>query len=165
MKSADKFLIGIITGIAILVIVVFAIAYLRPKPGYISDETPEGVIHNYFYALQQEDYGRAYSYLSPTIKGYPNSNEAFANDVHSNAWIFNSFGSDVSLSIISADPIGNNATVKVRKSTFNQGVLFGDEYSTTFDVYLQRVSSDSAWKIIQADEYWVRCWNTKVNCP
>ena len=73
MKSTDKFLISIVIGIMLLVVVAFGIAFLRPEPTYQSEDTPEGVVHNYLMALQREEYYRAYSHLSPVIPGYPDS--------------------------------------------------------------------------------------------
>jgi len=46
MKITDKFLIGSVAGVILLVSVAFAVAFLRPKPTYQSDDTPEGVAHN-----------------------------------------------------------------------------------------------------------------------
>jgi len=77
MKNTDKFLVGIVVGVVVLVATAFAVALLRPKPTYQLEDTPKGVAHNYLLALQQEDYKRAYGYLSPTIEGYPTSAEAF----------------------------------------------------------------------------------------
>jgi hypothetical protein len=71
MKSTDKFLIGIVVGIVLLVVAAFVITLARPEPTYQVEGTPESVAHNYLLALQKEDYQRAYGYLSPTLKGYP----------------------------------------------------------------------------------------------
>lgn len=164
MKNTDKFLIGIVVGIVILVIVVFAVAYFKPKPDYLPEDTPEGVTNNYLFALRQEDYTRAYSYLSPMINGYPHSAEDFANDVQSNSWYFNSYQGDVSLAVASVSTSGSLSIVSVDEISFNQVVLFGNNYTDTFEVRLQRVNPTSSWKIVDADDYWAPCWNKKGGC-
>ena len=88
MKSTDRFLIGIVIGVVVLVIAAFGVAFLGPKPAYQSDDTPEGVAHNYLLAIQREDYARAYGYLSPDLRGYPASDEQFIEDMYTGLWPF-----------------------------------------------------------------------------
>lgn len=61
----DKFLLGILAGIATLILVALAVFLLRPETlQYQPDDTPQGVVHNYMVALYQQDYFKAYSYLA-----------------------------------------------------------------------------------------------------
>ncbi len=61
----DRFLIGILVGIAVLVVVALAVFFLRQNSqSYISEDTPEGVVHNYVLAILDGDYKKAYSYLA-----------------------------------------------------------------------------------------------------
>ena len=30
---------------------------------YVAEDTPEGIVHNYVFAIQQDDFERAYNYL------------------------------------------------------------------------------------------------------
>ena len=55
MKSPDKFLIGIIIAVVVLLAVVFGVILSRPAVEYQSEDTPAGVAHNYLLALQDED--------------------------------------------------------------------------------------------------------------
>ncbi len=61
----DRFLIGILAGIGVLVVLSLAIYFVR-RGGleYGGEDTPEGVVQNYVIALQRSDYARAYSYLA-----------------------------------------------------------------------------------------------------
>jgi hypothetical protein len=61
----DRFLIGILVGIVVLIVVSLA-AFLiqRDSQNYVAETTPDGVIHNFFYAYLGGDYERAYSYLA-----------------------------------------------------------------------------------------------------
>ena len=61
----DRFLTGILIGIAVLVVLALAVFFMRSgTPTYVSDDTPEGVVHNYVLAVLNKDYERAYSYLA-----------------------------------------------------------------------------------------------------
>ncbi|MEK6256736.1 MAG: hypothetical protein N2C13_05395, partial [Chloroflexota bacterium] len=68
MKSPDKFLIAIVVGIVALVLVVFAVTLARGAPEYKAHDNPEGGDFNYLQAIHNEDYKRAYSYLSSNLK-------------------------------------------------------------------------------------------------
>jgi len=163
MKSTDKFLIGIVGGVILLIVVAFAVAFLRPKPTYLPDDTPEGVAHNYLFALQQKDYARAYGYLSPTISGYPKSAEVFADDVNDYSWYFGEASN--TLQVESSSTTGNRAVVSVRETVFYEGGLFNSsQYANTFEMTLRRDPKSGAWKIVESDSYWAWCWSNRGGC-
>ncbi|HSL44070.1 MAG TPA: hypothetical protein VK897_11605, partial [Anaerolineales bacterium] len=61
----DRFLTGILVGIAILVVVALAVFFLRrDNQSYVSEDVPEGVVHNYVLAVINGDYQKAYGYLA-----------------------------------------------------------------------------------------------------
>jgi len=61
----DRFLTGILVGIGLLVVVALAVFFTRKdSQTYVSDTTPEGVVHNYVLAVLNKDYEKAYSYLA-----------------------------------------------------------------------------------------------------
>ncbi len=61
----DRFLIGILVFIGLLVVTSLVLFLIRRQgPAYVAEGTPEGVIHNYVVALQNRDYARAYSYVA-----------------------------------------------------------------------------------------------------
>lgn len=164
MKTTDKFLIGIVAGVVLLVGVAFAVVLLRPKPAYRADDTPENVAHNYLLALQQSDYERAYGYLSPTIRGYPDTAESFIEDINDYNWTFHQEDS-ITLSVGSARITGERATVTVQKKVFYEGGLLGSsDYTDTFDVTLRRDATSGVWKIIDSEDYWAYCWDNKNGC-
>jgi hypothetical protein len=164
MKSTDKFLIGLVSGIVLLVVVAFAVALLRPRPTYQPEDTPDGVVHNYLFALQEENYDRAYGYLSPTIKGYPDSTDAFIEDIHIYDFLYRSDES-VTFEVESARVADDRAVVIVRETTFyGRGLFNNNEFTSSFDVILVRDAGSGAWKIISSDSYWVDCWNDEDGC-
>jgi hypothetical protein len=62
----DRFLIGILIFIAILVIAALTIFFVRQDTTatYQPDDTPEGVVYNFALAIQSKDVERAYAYLA-----------------------------------------------------------------------------------------------------
>ena len=73
---------SIVVGIVLLIIVAL-VAVLTRSPqneDYVADDTPQGVVHDYFLAIQRKDYDRAYSYLSDDLKSKPDLNQ-FIRDI------------------------------------------------------------------------------------
>lgn len=156
MKNPDKFLIGIVAGILLLIVVAFVVVLARPQPEYRNDDSPEAVVHNYLLALRLGDYERAREYLSPRLKGYPKDAEALADDVdeHSRLRFDNR---DVTLDTQSAVIRGNTATVEVLESSFTGGGLFDSgNYNRRFDMKLRQENGE--WKLVDGDNYWTSCW-------
>ena len=165
MKGTDKFLVGIVAGIVLLVGAVLVVAFLRPnQPAYQPDDMPEGVAHNYLLALQLDEYERAYEYLLPTLPGYPDSLDAFERDIDDRRWNFGYGGHDVSLAIESVDVRGDRATIVVRSTQFSRGGLFDSGQSSyTFEMTLRREAG--AWKVAESNRYWASCWEWSEGCP
>ncbi len=164
MKGTDKFLIGIVAGVVILVGAVLAIALLRPNEmSYQPDDAPEGVANNYLLALQLEEYDRAYGYLSPTLPGYPDDLEAFERNVKDNRWSFGYYDDEVSFAVDAVDVSGDKAKIVVLKSEFHRGDLFeSGQYSNTFEMTLRR--EGGVWKVADSDRYWAGCWEKQDGC-
>lgn len=163
MKSTDKFLTGIVIAVVLLVGVAFAVAFLRPKPTYRSEDAPEGVAHNYLLALQQANYERAYGTLAPTISGHPASAQAFADDIRNYSWNFRLDDTSTTLTVEAARITGDQAAVTVRETHFNQGGLFeSSQYTNTFEMRLRR--EEGVWRIIGAESYWASCWDDQDGC-
>jgi hypothetical protein len=162
MKSTDRVLAGIVAGMALLVVSGLAVALLKSKPAYQSDTSPEGAANNYLLALQQGDYERAYGYLSPKIKGYPDSAGELAEAVSDNRYQFDVTNS-ASLNVQATHVNGPIARVVVYRQVFHQNGLF-DSYQTedTFDMHLVRI--EERWLIEDSERYWARCWNQAGGC-
>lgn len=164
MKSPDKFLIGIIIGVVILLAVVFGVILTRSGEEYQAEDTPEGVAHNYLLAMQNEDYTRAYGYLSPNLKGYPESAIEFKRHVERDRWRFRT-DSSISLAVESSFFVGDGsmAYVNVRETTFYSRDLFASsQRSMDFEIFL--VLEDGQWKIMDSDFYFSSCWTNYPGC-
>ena len=161
-KSIDKFLLAIVIGAVLLVVIVFIITLTKPKQDYLLEDTPEGVAHNYLFALDQGDYPRAYSYLSPKIEGIPENSEEFKKNIGDYSFQFD-FDNITGLQFASDYSGEKNATVTVQKTTFSEGGIFGsNEYTRSFEMDLDLENGD--WKITDSESYFVWCWHNEDGC-
>ena len=162
MKKADKFLIGIVIAIILIVVAAFVVTMTRPEETYLAEDSPENIVHNYLLAIQREEYERAYRYLWPQIIHYPASQLIFEQDIEYYSWTFGE-GQDITLSVKGATIRENLATVEVLESRFYGGNLFDSGQSvSTFK--LELILRDGEWKIKDGDAYFVWCWTAKEGC-
>ncbi len=164
MKSTDRLLFGIVTGSVVLVAAALVVALTRAEPTYKSDDTPEGVAHNYLFALQREELDRAYLYISPSVKNYPVSASQFSDLVMQNHWIIGSDVEDtVRLHVDSSKNTGRLATVYVRETRFSpRGLFSGGQDTQTFRMHLQIEAGE--WKIRNGERYWLHCLQERDGC-
>lgn len=104
----DKFLTGILIGIGALIVLALILFFARQdESAYVSDSTPEGVVHNYVLATLNKDYEKAYSYLAE-LDNKPTEEEfrqSFLNGMVN--------PQNVGVEISDVETIGNNATVNL----------------------------------------------------
>jgi hypothetical protein len=64
----DRFLVGILIFIGLLVVAALALFFIRrDNQVYVAEDTPDNIIRNYALALQKQDFQRAYTYLEDTV--------------------------------------------------------------------------------------------------
>lgn len=163
MKTTDKFLIGIVAGIVLLIVIALVVALGKTEDTYLDQNTPESVVHDYLLALQSEDYPKAYSYLSSTIKGYPRTAGKFTADID-NMWELQTISKNT-FTIDSAEitPKGDTAAVVVGMTNLRGGGLFNTrQYYSTFGVDLILVKGQ--WKIEHSDRFFAWCWLGQGGC-
>lgn len=147
----DRFLTGILIGIAVLVVVALAVFFIRrDTQSYISEETPEGVVHNYVLAVLNGDYQKAYGYLAdlenkPT---YEEFRDAFVKGVVNP----NNSAVDVGQSDV------NNDTASVEVAMlYNPSDPFSTGYRDVQRAIL--VMQEGAWKISSMPGYYYWDYN------
>lgn len=161
-KSVDKFLLAIVIGAILLVIIVFIITLTKPKPDYLPENTPEGAAHNYLFALEKGDYSRAYSYLSPNIKGYPDDSDEFIKSIGDYSVQFN-LDRVTSLQFEPMFSGEESAIITIKETTFSEGGIFGSsEYTRSFEMNLDLENDE--WKITESDRYFAWCWHQEDGC-
>lgn len=130
----DRFLTGILVGIAVLVVVALAVFFIRrDTQTYVAEDTPEGVVHNYVLAVLNGDYQKAYGYLAdlehkPTyeqfrdafIKGIVNPNNS-AVDIGDSEINTDTASVDVALIYNPSDPFSTGYRDVQRAILVKQG--------------------------------------------
>ncbi len=154
----DRFLIGILIGIAVLVVVALVIFFIRKDNlNYVSDETPQGVVQNYVVALHKRDFDRAYSYLA-NLSNKPNPETFRSAFLNHNVDPANA-GLEIGKVEISADT-----------ASVNLGIIFSpnDPFSSGYQNsdYAQLVRQNGAWKIKQLPyNFWSYDWYQPTAIP
>lgn len=162
MKSYDKFLVAIVVGAGLLIVAAFAIMLLRPKAEYHSEDSPEGIAHNYLLAVQKGDYERAYGYLAPSLSGIPGDLEEFIENIEDRSWSFR-LDTDATLQVESVRTTGDLAVVTIRETRFYASGIF-DNYQETDTFKMDLSPYDSAWRITDSERYFARCWDVIGGC-
>ena len=148
----DRFLTGILISIGILVVAALAMFFIRrDDQAYLSDDTPEGVVHNYVVSILNKDYEKAYGYLAD-LDNKPTFEE------FRNAFVTGMLGSDTSaIDVGQADIGGDEAIVEVAM-IYNPSDPFSTGYRDVQNAIL--VKQDGAWKLSSMPVYflWDHNW-------
>ena len=150
----DRFLIGILVGIALLVLIALGLFITRKgEQDYGPDDTPQGVIRNYVLALEKGEFQRAYGYLydaqdKPDLEQFRQSFLTNRLDT-----------SGVALQIGQVREVGAEAIVELVVIHGGSGP-FNDVYRENTRALLE-MDSTGAWKIVNLPyPYWNWDWYT-----
>jgi hypothetical protein len=141
----DRFLIGILLGIGVLVVAALILFVIRQgKADYSDDSTPAGVLQNYFIAIQKRDYERAYNSLAdqpgkPSLSQFQQSFLSYQQEALS--------GSAVEIDQVVLDQQNQTATVQVTilNSTRDLFETAVRSHETATLIY-----QNGAWKVLSA---------------
>jgi hypothetical protein len=147
----DRFLMGILGIIAVLVVVAVILFFVRGgEQGYQPEDTPEGVLYNYILALQQDDFNRAYGYLQEAER---------KPDLATFRQAFLSNQLDISQVIVrmgEVEQMGEEATIAIVLS-HHSGEPFGSGWSETASALLIKQAGE--WKLAYLPyPYWGWDW-------
>lgn len=148
----DRFLTGILIGIGVLVVVALVVFFTRKDTQtYVSEDVPEGVVHNYVLAVLNKEYEKAYGYLAD-LKNKP-TYEEFRRPFLNGYVNPDTTAVDVGVSEIS----GDEASVEVSQ-IYNSGDPFSSGYRDTQRAILVR--QNGAWKLsnMPAYNFWDYSW-------
>ena len=124
---------------------------------YLLDERS----NNYLLALRNREFARAWTYLSPSLAGYPSTSERLTDDVMSRADRFGlGSGEPATLQVRpEISESGDSAVVNVDETRFVQNGLF-DSGESTIPLTVQLRRDAGAWQIVDVDpeRYWDDCW-------
>ena len=148
----DRFLIGILIGIVILIVIALGLFFMRQDTQtYRPDDTPEGVAYNYALAVINKDYEKAYGYLAdldhkPT---YEQFREAFFSSMVNPR--------DVGLDVGEAEVDGDDALVELTL-IHSPSDPFSGGYSNTDRAQLVRQNGKWKLKHMPTYNFWEYNW-------
>jgi hypothetical protein len=154
----DRFLLGILVGIGVLVVLAILLFSLRQgQATYVVDDNPKGVLQNYVLALYKMDYPRAYAYLAEG-QGKPDLLH-FRQTFTVQRFDISNFGMQIGDVTINAD----EAAVSVTMVNAGNGP-FNDVNRNIQTAVLRRQSG--AWKIANMPyPYWDYSWYQLLPTP
>ena len=152
----DKFLLGIISGIIVLVAVALAIFLTRQGVAldYLAEDQPKGVVFNYILALHNGDFEKAYGYLSD------GENKPSITRFRQNLLVNQQQWKNSSVDILE-DLISTDYAVVIVYSNFSSGGMFSGGYSNGETASLEKTGGE--WRIISMPYlYWSYDWYQPV---
>jgi hypothetical protein len=155
----DRFLIGILIGIGVLVVIALVMFFTRRSTAeYVADDTVEGVLHNYVLAVQKQDYEKAYSYLAE--KKEKPSYETFRRSFIQNYVTPGQSG----VEIVDTNIDGDEAIVNLSVVYLSSDPFSGGSYTSPGTALL--VKQNGQWKIYQMPyNYWAYDWYQPTPIP
>jgi len=148
----DRFLLGILIGIAILVLLALLVFFLRPDGLQYSadDTTPEGVVRNFIVAIHLQDYQKAYDYLAED--DYKPTFDQFSQPFQ----LKYITPADSGIEIVGASISGERATAQV-SVIYNARDPFAGSYRSSDQAVL--ILQSGQWKIRQMPyPFWYYGW-------
>ena len=137
----DRFLTGILIGMVVLVITAVGLFLLRGgEQRYLDENTPEAVVLDYVFALQNRDFQRAYQYLPENYAAY--QKPSFTE--------FRSYfnyeqGANTGIQVLSVEAQDGFAWVEI-ETVQSSGGLFGGIYRSQEFANLI-LDDDGKWKL------------------
>lgn len=129
--KTDRFLIGILIGVVVLLVVAgLSLLVLRQPPRQLPADSPGGTIQRFYSALEQRNYSQAYDLLSDKMEHKP-TRDAFTRYMADQF----TYGTQTARVRIDSEQInGATATITVR-ATYNYGsgppLVGSNEYTAT----------------------------------
>jgi len=153
----DRFLTGILVGIGLLVVVALAVFFSRrDMQTYISEDAPEGVVHNYVLAVLDKDYEKAYGYLAELE--YKPTYEEFRR-----AFLNGEVNPDNQAVDIGASDIEDDIATVELELIYNSSDPFSTGYRNMMTADLVR--QGGAWKLTLMPQYNFWGYNWYVEPP
>lgn len=155
MKALDRWLIGIIVLVAVIVIAALGVVLTTDEPAYLTEDTPEAIVHNYLLAIQREDDDRALSYLAPTLSGLPADGREMAESISYEAGILR----NASFSVQSGEPEsdGSVRVAVVVTSYEGDGILGSSRDTRNYRLWVRQ--EGATWKLIDGNGFWGWSWD------
>lgn len=154
MKASNRWLIVFIAGIAVLVVATVALVLsARSGISLLPENTPEGVVQRFLMAIQDNNYEKAYGYLSLTDdKG---AKIAYDQWLATKPYPYRSSPSSWKATLGKTMVTGERATVEVTVDVFRPSGPFGNAVQSQ-QVLFQLIRSGESWLITSPSYlYWI----------
>ncbi len=154
MKSSNRWLIAFVAGIVILVVATIALVLsTRPGVSLLPENTPQGVVQRFLLAIQDNDYEKAYRYLSLTDdKGAKISYDQWLT---SKPYPSGSSPSSWKATLGKTMATGERATVEVTIDVFRPSGPFENAVRSQ-QVFFQLTRTGESWLITSPPNlYWI----------
>lgn len=156
-QKVDRFLLGIVGGVVVLIVVALVLVWQTPAAlDYQAEDMPEGVAMNYLLALQREEYERAYNYLAPDLPHYPADAGKFFVDVQPSC--FNNRERSEDLAIEDVNIVGQQAIVTMVETVYygEPNLFSSNSYKREVAVTLKQI--DGRWYVSKSERCWFADW-------
>ncbi len=154
MKSSNRWLIAFVAGVAVLVIAtVVLVLTARPGASLLPENTPEGVVQRFLMAVQDNNYEKAYGYLSLTDdKGIKISYDQW---LATKPYPYGSSPSSWKATLGKTTITGERVNVEVTVDVFRPSGPFGNAVQSQ-QVLFQLTRSGGSWLITSPPYlYWI----------
>ena len=154
----DRFLMGILGGIAVLIVIALVLFFARQDTReYKTDDSPSSVVFNYVLAVTNKDYEKAYTYLADTENKptYDDFRQSFLNGMI--------YADNVGVDVGEAEIDGDIASVEVNL-IYSSSDPFSSSYRNVDRATLVR--EDGEWRITAMPyNFWDYNWYTEPFKP
>ncbi len=150
MKSSSRLLIvfGIAIGAMVLIAIILVMALSGEKSvSLLPEGTPEGTVQRFFIALQDEDYIKAYTYITPP------ANDKMSYDAWRSSYYRSSEKSVWKVTIGKSKITGDEATVDVVIDVFRPQGPFSEPVNTN-RMNFSLKKAGSSWTITSPVDLW-----------
>jgi hypothetical protein len=141
----DRFLLGILVGIGVLIVIAVIVFFTRQQQvDYRAGQAPEDVVHNYVLAVMNKDFEKAYGYLADLEHkpAFEEFRQAFA--------VGRLSPGQEGIKIGATDVTGDSASVEVIM-VYTPGDPFSSGYNNAGSAQLLR--QGGAWKLSSLPAY------------
>jgi hypothetical protein len=145
-RRTDRFLIGILVGIAALLVVAgITVAMLRQPAPLLPADTPGSTVQRFFAALDQQKYQEAYAFLSDSMQDKPTSDEFARYNLSQSTYRREQ---RTRIRISDEQRYGNSANVSIEITHYTSGGPF-DSYEYTSNESFGLQLEGETWRIVE----------------